>query len=178
MKDWNVVLTAYMNRGRQLLRIIGVLGEFQSSGFHEVFVGRVPEVAEFLDHLHRQWQEDPELSEVLSTVVPVRQVFPFTLENLLPQLQEATRQLLGEIGDARFYVRMKRRGHKGELSSLAVEQELDAFLKEECARRGQNCHIDFDQADKIIIIETIHNQCGIGLVTQEMKARYPFIKIK
>jgi len=178
MKDWNVVLTAFMNQGRRLLRMIDSLGEFQDSGFHEVFLGKVPDMEAFLEDLRRRWEEEPEFSEVLSTVVPIRQVFPFTLENLLSRLQEATQVLLDDIGESSFYVRMKRRGHKGELSSLAVEQQLDAFLKQECERRGQKCHIDFDQAEKIVVIETIHNQCGIGLVTREMKARYPFIKVK
>ena len=178
MKDWNVILTAYMNQGRRLLREVGSQGQFQSSGFHEVILGKVPEVDEFLEALRCLWEENPGFSEVLSTVVPVRRVFPFTLENLIPRLKEETQSLIDEIGEAHFYVRMKRRGHKGELSSLAVEQEIDAFLKEECVRRGQKCQIDFAEPDKIVVIETIHNQCGLGLVTREMKARYPFIKIK
>lgn len=178
MKDWNVILTAYMNKGRQLLRMVDSLGDFQGSGFHEVFIGKVPGLDKFLEDLRRLWEEEPDLSEVLSTVVPIRQVFPFTLENLLPRLQKETQDLLNDIGDSPFYVRLKRRGHKGELSSLSIEQELDSFLKELCARRGQRCRIDFDEAEKIIVIETIHNQCGIGLVSREMKARYPFIKVK
>lgn len=178
MKDWNVVLTAHMNQGRRLLRKLGQWGEFQSSGFHEVILGKVLDVEEFLEALRRLWEKEPGFSEILSTVVPLRCLFPFTLENLMSRLQAETLPLIEEIGDSPFYVRMKRRGHKGELSSQAVEQELDAFLLDECVRRGLKAHIDFRDAEKIMVIETIHNQCALGLITRELKARYPFIKIK
>jgi len=29
-----------------------------------------------------------------------------------------------------------------------------------------------------VVVEIIHNQCGLGLITREMKERYPFIKLK
>jgi tRNA(Ser,Leu) C12 N-acetylase TAN1 len=178
MKEWNVVVTSHMNQERRLLRELEPLGEFHPSGFREVIIGQVPDVPGFLEILRQYWAEKPFFPHLLSTVVPLRVVFAFTLENLLLRLKEEALALGPEIGDAPFYVRMKRRGHKGELSSLEVEQALDEFLKEELAARGQRCHIDFDQAEVILIVETIHNQCGLGLVTREMKERYSFIKVK
>lgn len=178
MKDWNVILTSHMHKGRRLIDKVRNWGEFQDTGFAEVTVGKVPDVEEFLEYLRRLWEEQPGFREILGSATPIRRVFPFTLENLVPRLQEETRALVDELGGSSFYVRMKRRGHKGELSSLEIEQELDTFLTEECTRRGQTCHIGFAEADKIIVIETVHNQCGLGLITREMKERYPFIKIK
>lgn len=178
MKDWNVVVTSHMDREHQLLRELDGLGEFHPSGFRDVIIGKVPEVGEFLETLRRLWEEKPFFPPILSTVVPVRLVFPFTLENLVERLKQEAFILGPEIGDRAFYVRMKRRGHKGELSSLEVEQALDQFLKDELTSRGQKCHIDFTAPGVIVVVETIHNQCGLGLVTREMKERYPFIKVK
>jgi tRNA(Ser,Leu) C12 N-acetylase TAN1 len=178
MKDWNVVVTAHMNQERQLLRELEGLGEFQPSDFREVIIGRVPDTQEFLETLKRFWDEKPFIPQLLSTVVPVRLTFPFTLENLVDRLKEEVVILAPEIGDGAFYVRMKRRGHKGELSSLEVEQALDQFLKEELAARGQKGHVDFTNPDVIVVVETIHNRGGLGLVTRQMKERYPFIKVK
>jgi len=178
MKDWNVVVTSFMNQERRLLSELAGLGEFHPSGFREAIIGKVPDVGKFLEALKHRWDEQPFLPDLLSAVVPLQEVFPFTLENLMPKLQERVLALGPEIDDKAFYVRMKRRGHKGELDSQEVEQALDEFLKEELASRGQKCHIDFKAPEVIVVVETIHNQCGLGLVTREMKERYPFIKVK
>ena len=178
MKDWNVVLTSHMNEERRLLRELEGLGEFASSGFREVILGRVPDLKEFLDTLGRCWEDKPFFPQLLSTAVPLRTVFPFTLENLLNRLKEEVLTLAPDIGSAPFYVRMKRRGHKGELSSQEVEQNLDRFLLEALHARGLRPRVDFTQAEVIVVVETVHNQCGLGLVTREMKEQYPFIKVK
>jgi tRNA(Ser,Leu) C12 N-acetylase TAN1 len=177
MKDWNVVLTSHEAQQRRLLLELASLGDFRASDFREVIIGKVPDLETFLETLRDYWQK-PFWPQFLSTVVPVRIVFPFTLNNLLSRLKEATLALGPEIGDAPFYVRMRRRGHKGELSSQAVEQELDQFLLEELTSRGQKCRIDFNAPEVILAVETIHNQCGLGLITRQMKERYPFIKVK
>ncbi len=178
MKDWNVVLTSQMGQERRLLREVADLGEFHPSGFREVIIGRVADPEAFLETLKNWWEEKPFLPQLLSTAVSVRSAFPFTRENLVLRLQEEVLPLLEEIGGRAFYVRMKRRGHKGELSSLEVEQALDQFLKEELAARGFSPRIDFEQPEVIVLVETVHNQCGLGLITREMKERYPFIKVK
>jgi len=178
MKDWNVVITSHIYQESRLLRELRGLGDFHLTGFHSVLVGQVADIYEFMEIVRGRWEKMPFLPEILSSVVPIRKVFPFTLENLLARLQEEALALGPEIGDRAFYVRMQRRGHKGELSSQEVEQALDQFLKDELTARGQKCHIDFAAAEAVVVVETIHNQCGLGLVTREMKERYPFIKVK
>jgi len=78
MKEWNVVLTSHANQERRLLSELAGLGEFQSTGFREVIIGLVPNTPEFLETLLKRWQEQLFLPEMLSTVAPVRAVFPFT----------------------------------------------------------------------------------------------------
>jgi len=178
MKEWNVVLTSHANQERRLLSELAGLGEFQSTGFREVIVGQVPNPSEFLEILLKRWQEQLFLPEMLSTVVPVRVVFPFTLGNLLGLLEDQVKPLALEIGEEPFYVRLKRRGHKGEIASQEVEQVLDRFLKEELDSLGFTPSIDFQNPGVIVVVEIIHNQCGVGLITWDLKARYPFIKVK
>ena len=178
MKDWNVVITSYMRQEHRLLKELAPLGEFHPSGFAAVLLGRVPDTPRFLETLKESWEKKPYLPELLSGVVPVRQVFPFTVANLVDRLQDELRALAPEIGSRAFYVRLKRRGHKGEIKSTEVEQALDRFLKEEFCALGQGCYVDFEHPEVIVVVELIHNQCGMGLVTREMKERYPFVKIE
>jgi tRNA(Ser,Leu) C12 N-acetylase TAN1 len=176
MKDWNVVITTHMYQENRLMLELADLGEFGHSGFTSVVVGKVRDLHEFLETLRNRWEHAPFLyDEILGSVVPVRVMFPFTLESLLERLQEEALALGPELQGKAFYVRMKRRGHKGEISSQEIEQALDRFLKEKVCEPEDRCHIDFEQADVIVMIETVHNQCGVGLITREMKERYPFI---
>ena len=178
MKEWNVVLTSHANQEGHLLAELVGLGEFQTTGFREVIIGKVPDIPTFLETLGRRWQEQLFLPEMLSTVVPVRTVFPFTPETLLGRLEDQVKPLTPEIGEQPFYVRLKRRGHKGEIATQEVEQALDRFLKEEIITLGLTPTIDFHNPGVIVVVETIHNQCGVGLITRDLKARYPFIKVK
>lgn len=178
MPEWNVVLTSHTNQEQRLRLELADLGEFRPTGFREVLTGQVPDTLAFLERLRKRWLEQPFLPEILSTVVPVRAMFPFTLENLVARLEEHLKPLAPEIGAQPFYVRLKRRGHKGVIASQEVEQALDRFLKEEIAALGLTPTIDFTDPGVIVVVETIHTQCGVGLITREMKARYPFVKVK
>jgi tRNA(Ser,Leu) C12 N-acetylase TAN1 len=178
MKEWNVVLTSQMGQEHRLLREVSDFGEFHPSGFREVLIGKVPDPSEFLEILKRSWETRPFLPEILSTAVPVQVVFPFTLENLMDRLKQEALAFLPEIDEKPFYVRVKRRGHKNEISSQGVEQALDHFLLEELASQGRQGRIDFDQPELILFVELLHNQCGLTLITRDMKERYPFIKVK
>jgi tRNA(Ser,Leu) C12 N-acetylase TAN1 len=178
MKDWNVVLTSQMGQENRLLQEMESLGEFHPSGFRAVLIGRVPDPMAFLETLKRAWETQPFLAEMLSTATPVQTLFPFTLENLLDRLKEAALEFLPDIDAKPFYVRVKRRGHKGEISSQEVEQALDRFLLEELSARGRPGRIDFQEPEVILLVELLHNQAGLTLVTREMNERYPFMKVK
>ncbi|MBW1991479.1 MAG: hypothetical protein JRI59_05075 [Deltaproteobacteria bacterium] len=178
MKDWNLVLTSQMGQERRLLQELGDLGEFRPSGFREVAIGKVADPAAFLEALRRRWEEQPFLPRMLSSVTPIQVLFPFTLDNLLDRLKQEARKFLPEIAGKAFYVRVKRRGYKGEISSQAVEQDLDRFLLDELAAEGREARIDFHAPEVILFVEILHNQAGLTLITRDMKERYPFIKVK
>jgi tRNA(Ser,Leu) C12 N-acetylase TAN1 len=179
MKEWNVVVTSQMRQEHRALQELADLGEFAHSGFTSVVVGQVRDPGEFLETLKKRWEEQAFLyPEIFGMAVPVKVMFAFTLEHLLDRLKQAVRALGPEIQGKSFYVRVKRRGHKGEVHSQELEQALDQFLRDEVCPPGEPCRVDFDQADAIVVVEILHNQCGVGLITREMKERYPFIKIK
>ena len=153
-------------------------GEFHLSGFRAVILGKVDDPGEFLETLKRKWEAQPFFPQMLSTATPIQALFPFTLENLMDRLKQEALAFLPAIGDKPFYVRVKRRGHKGELSSQQVEQALDRFLLEELAAQGREGRVDFNHPEVILFVELLHNQCGLTLITREMKERYPFVKVK
>ncbi|MDI6854292.1 MAG: THUMP domain-containing protein [Deltaproteobacteria bacterium] len=178
MKDWNVVLTSHMGEEHRLLQEVADYGEFHRSGFREVLIGKVPDPAEFMEILKHSWETQPFLSGILSTATPVDRLFSFSTEELMDRLRQESLAFLPRLEGKAFYVRVKRRGHKGEISSQEVEQALDRFLLDELAARGREGRIDFHNPDAILFVEIIHNQCGLTVITPEMKQRYPFIKVK
>lgn len=178
MKDWNVVLTSRMGEENRLLREMADFGEFHLSGFRAVILGKVPAPMEFLETLKHKWETQPFFPEMLSTVTPIQVLCSFILENLLDRLKHEALVFLPAIDVKPFYVRVKRRGHKGEISSQEVEQALDHFLLDELAMQGRQGRIDFHHPELILFVELLHNQGGLTLITREMKERYPFIKVK
>ena len=144
-----------------------------------MILGRVEDVIAFLEALETLRRENPQRLRHLSQIVPIEKNFSFTLSNFTDRLREIIAPYAEEIeNNSTFYIRVRRRGHKGEISSLEVEHEMDTFILETLERAGKQARISFEEPDRIIIIETIENRAGIGLITREMKERYSFIRVK
>jgi len=178
MVGFNIVATSQRGAEWRLLRLLRRFGDFTRSGFRDVVVGRVPNTERLLEELLLLFQKAPSEVSPLSQVVPIKDTFTFKVDEILDRLKSALVGYVEGLAGKRFYVRVMRRGHKGELSSLQIEQALDAFLKEELQKRGVEPKIDFKEPDIIIVVETIGDIAGVGLITKEMKEKYPFIKIK
>lgn len=176
--EWNILATANRRQERYLLRLLSKYGEFKGSGYRDVVVGRVEDVDTFLETLETLRQEKPEKMRSLSQIVPIERTFQFEISDFRDKLREAILPYVKLVENSRFYVRVERRGHKGEISSLEEEQEMDSFILEALKNTGKLAQVSFKDPDKIIIVETIENRAGIGLVTREMKEKYPFIKVK
>ncbi len=177
--EWNVLATALIRKERYLLRFLRAYGEFKGSGFRDVIIGRVDKVEVFLDALECMRREHPGRLWHLSQIVPVEKTFQFGLSDFREKLREAVIPYAEQLEDGcKFYVRVKRRGHKGELSSLVIETEISALLLDAIERAGKHAQVRFEDPDKFIIVETLGNRAGVGLITREMRGRYPFIKVK
>jgi tRNA(Ser,Leu) C12 N-acetylase TAN1 len=153
------------------------LGDFWWTPFLGVLVGRVEDHEAFCDQLRRNEEERPGFLHPLARLVPVDRIFPVRLEGLADQLKQAVAAYADRIDDGSFYVRVERRGHAGEIHSQALEQELDRALIGHLHERRAAPRIDFKDPDSIVVVELIGNEGGIGLITREMRHRYPFVKV-
>ncbi len=53
---------------------------------------------------------------------------------------------------------------------------MSAFIIDALEKNGKQVQVKFVDPDKIIIVETIGNRAGVGLITREIRERYPFIR--
>jgi len=178
MWTFNVVVTkASDGRYRHLLDELAPLGEFRSTTFLGVILGQVTDRLAFLERLRTERAARLLAFQDLGRVVPVDRVFTFHLEEFLHKAQEALRPYLPELAGKHFYVRLERRGLKGQIVSPEAERSLDAFVKGELEQQGEVAEVDFEHPDAIVVVETIGDRCGVGLLTREMLERYDFVRV-
>ena len=178
MKEWNVLATVFWGRGKDALRLLTQHGEFNGSGFKDVLQGHVEDVNLFLEELESMRQENPDGMNSLSQILPLEQTFNFNLPDFMERLKEIVLPYVEKVEGKKFYVRVKRRGHKGEMSSLEIEKEISGFIFERLEQAGKHAQVSFSDPDIIIIVETIANRAALALITREMRKKYPLIKIK
>ena len=178
MTMWNILATAKLRQERSLLRLLSHYGEFKGSGFRDVVLGRVGDVEAFLKALEALRQENPGKLNNLSQIVPLEKTFQFEVSDFMDKAKEAIPTLVERLENKKFHVRVKRRGHKGEISSQAVERELADFVFDLLEKGGKKAQVSFADPDAVIILETIGNWAGIGLVIKEMKEECPLVRLE
>jgi len=178
MKEWNILATAFWGRGKHALRLLTQHGEFKGSGFKDVLQGHVEDVRLFLEKLELLRHENPDGMTSLSQILPLERTFNFNLPDFMDKLKETVSPYVEKVEGKKFYVRVKRRGHKGEMSSLEIEKEISGFIFEELEKAGKKAQVSFSNPDVVIIAETIANRAAVALITREMKEKYPLIKVK
>lgn len=161
--EWNILATAFMRRERSLLNLLGSYGEFKGSGWRDVIIGKVEDVAVFLETLEILRRDQPARLKPLSQIVPIDRNFEFGLADFRDKLKEVLLQYVSKVeGTGKFYVRVKRRGHKGEISSLEIEKEMAGYILVALEKTGKQAQVNFADPDKIIIVETIGNRAGVA----------------
>ncbi len=178
MEEWNVLATAQKRMERYAMRLLNKYGKFRSSGYRDVVLGYVTDVHAFLDALDGIRRETPEKLRYLGQIVPLERNFQFDVSDFRDRAKEAVSPYVDQLENSRFFVRVVRRGHKGEISGMETEKELDGFILESLESRGKHAEVDIEEFEKMIVIETAGNRAGIGLITKELKDKYPFIKVK
>lgn len=162
----------------QAMKLLKEFGEVQRTGFFNIVVMRVADVDAFLDQLHRLVGELPLNRLLVSRVMPITTGFTFQDPQAFEEkARQAVAGWVPQLRDKSFHVRMRRRGFKGRLSSLDEEQFLDHFLTEQVKMAGGECHIDFDDPDFIIAVETVGQRAGVSLWGREQLQRYPLVRI-
>lgn len=176
---WNFNMVATQAAGgiyRRLLEDLRRFGDFRRTEFLGVVLGLVDNREGFLEEVRKRREEGSAFGD-LGRLIPVDRTFVFDPENFLERAGEAVSTWLDDLAGSRFYVRLERRGHKGEILSPEVERALDAFILESLEARGASARIDFDDPDRVVVIETIGDRAGVGLLTREAMARYDFVRV-
>lgn len=177
LTHWNVLATAHTLQFRPLQRMLRAFGSFTETPFPGVLVGIVTRPEALFEALVTAERERPGLLRPLARMLPIERTFAFTLETLEDALRQAVLPYAETIGNGTFYVRMERRGHKGELHSQPLEQALDHALETHLEARGRHPAVDFADPDVIVAIETVGDICGVGLLPRALRARYPFVRV-
>jgi tRNA(Ser,Leu) C12 N-acetylase TAN1 len=175
MLDWNVIFTVRRDFNRAI-EILSELGAIQRTGLYNVIVMRVPDVRALLEQI-AQLPVDQRFFETISHVVPITHKLWFTTADELEQKAcEVVLAWAPQLAGKSVHVRMRRRGHKGELHSPEVEQRLGRALLAELARRGVPGRFALDDPDAVIAIEMLRDEAGLGLWTRADLESYPFLR--
>lgn len=175
MLDWNVVVTLHRSFNRAI-RLLRRFGHVEETGLYNVVVMRVPDVHRLLEQI-THLPPDEHFFGMVSHVVPVTHRFRFaTAEDFERAAREVLLAWAPELAGKSLHVRMRRRGHKGELHSVDLERKLGGLALEELARRGTPGRYVLDDPDAVIAIETVRDEAGLALWTRAELERYPFLR--
>lgn len=172
-----VVTTASEGRYHHLLKELSPHGEFRSTEFLGVILGQVTDRLAFLEKLREERAKRLIAFQDLGRVVPVDRVFTFHLEEFAAKAREAILPYVDDLAEKHFYVRLERRGLKGQIVSPEVERELDGFIRQTLTMSNKSATVDFEHPDAVVVVETVGDRCGVGLLTREMMDRYDFVRV-
>ncbi len=177
MEEWNAVLSINERGLKEAYAKLGRFGLLKKTGFFNVLLLKADDLPALLETLWGWLQEDPAALAFLSRLIPVTQTFTFQSAG---EFEERARETVlpwaPRLAGKGFYVRMRRRGFKGKLSSLEEERFLDTFLLEQLEKAGIPGHINFTDPDAVLAVETVGGWAGLSLWDRAELQRYPFIR--
>jgi tRNA(Ser,Leu) C12 N-acetylase TAN1 len=178
MPPWNVLATSLEGRRDALLIALRKLGKFRRGGYRNVIVGRVEDVPAFLAAVREVLSSEPLLPTALAKVVPVETIVRFDPMNAAATFATAAEPLLDRLAGGTFFVRLERRGMKGRLHTPTLERDLGDRVWKALEARGHAPRVEFRDPDAVLVVETVGEEAGIGVITRAMRAEFPFVKIR
>jgi len=178
MPAWNVLATSLEGRRDALLIALRRRGRFRRGGYRNVVLGEVDDVPAFLRAVRDALGSDPLLPTALARVVPVETTIRFDATNAVDVLAEAVAPFVDRLAGGSFFVRLERRGLKGRLHTPTVERDLGDRVWRALEARGHAAHVDFHDPDAILVVETVGDEGGIGIITRALRQEYPFVKVR
>jgi len=179
-RRWNVVLTVQPapRAVHELLDALHTFGEFHITPFHYVCSGWVKDIPTFLDALLEAQQAGRHWTKHLARVVPVARTFEFAPDSLEAKLEAAVAEIAADVEGGTCFVRVERRGlaehvHAAELE-LAIADQLFSAVE----ARGKSLRTSFVDPDYIVAVETLETECGVTLITRDLRRRYPFVRVR
>ena len=177
MLPWNVVVTCRRNGERGAVRELRFFGRFHPMGFRDVLVGSVEDRLRFFEDLRKGKEVRDPVWRYVARIVPVDEVFSFTLETFRERLSGVVDGVAGLVPPGPFYVRIERRGYRGEIPTQDVEKEMDGRIIAAHERQGRASRVDFKEFRSVVAVETFHDQGGVAVIFREEMEQYPFIKV-
>jgi hypothetical protein len=176
--EWNVLATSLEGARPVLLAGLRRHGAFRGAGYRNVAVGRVPDVAGFLAALGDDLARDAVLAAAVGRVLPIDHTLVLDDDDPLTSLETAVAALAPRIGSRSFFVRLERRGLHGTLHSSEVERALGATLWRALEAAGHVPRVTFTDPDLVVAIETLGSRAGVAVVPRDLRAAFPFVRIR
>lgn len=174
---WNVLVTAQEGSARDLKRLVKDCGVFRWSDFRNVLLGWVQDPGSFFQTLAETLERRPFAHNWLGKVVPITVTLPVCVDTFAHDLQRQLSGLLEQLAGKSFHVRVERRGHKGQLHTHELEQQLGEYLWDQLQRRDQHPTVSFKDPDVVVVVEIAGQTAGIGVVPRRLRQEFSFIKL-
>ncbi len=174
---WNVLVTAQEGSARDLKRLVKRHGVFRWSQFRNVLLGCVADPGGFFQELEAQLEKKPFAVNWLGKALPICITFPVDLETFSDDLERHLSTLVEGLKGKSFYVRVERRGHKGDLRTHELERQMGDYLWEELQRHGGQPVVSFKDPDVVVAIEIVGKTAGIAVVPRRLRQEFRFVKI-
>jgi len=178
MPSWNVLATSLEGRRDALLIALRRLGRFRRGGYRNVIVGEVGDVPVFLAAVRDALAAEPLLPTALAKVVPVETTIRFDAINAVDTFAQAAEPLLDRLAGGSFFVRLERRGMKGRLHTPTIERALGDRVWRALEARGHVPRVDFRDPDAVLVVETVGDDAGLGVVTRALRQEFPFVRVR
>jgi tRNA(Ser,Leu) C12 N-acetylase TAN1 len=175
---WNILATSLEGRRDALLVSLRKLGQFRPAGYRNVVAGLVADREVFLGRVRDALRVDMLLPTALAKIVPVDATLRFEPVDPLPALADAVEPMLDRLGGGTFFVRCERRGLKGRLHSPTLERDLADRIWRALEARGHTPRVAFQDPDAVLVVETLGDEAGIGVITRALRQQYPFVKVR
>lgn len=177
MEPWNVVVTCRRNAERAALRELRYFGRFRPTGFRDVLIGQIDDRALVFEELGRSKDLRDPIWRAVQRFIPVDVTILFTLKTFRARLGEAIDAIAPRVPPGPFYVRIERRGHKGEIPTPEVEREMDGRIIAAHQAAGRASRVDFKEFGAVVAVETFRDIAGIGVISREEMEKYPFLRV-
>lgn len=178
MRDWNAVITVREGGFASACRLLEPFGAVRKTEFFNTLVMRSADPFQLLADLEGQLAVNAAISAWVSRFMPMQRLFAYqSVAEFELRCREAVLEWLPRLANARFHVRMHRRGFKGKLSSAEEERFLDEFLLQRLAEGGRPGKVAFEDPDAVIALETIGPQAGLSIFGRDELRRFSLLHL-
>ncbi|KAB2911274.1 MAG: hypothetical protein F9K29_22920 [Hyphomicrobiaceae bacterium] len=179
--DWNVIATAYDERGlRRARRFLSRYGEVARTGFHNVLVVQVPDVDTFLQAMAAVLEDDASIFNDISRLMPAHATFSFaSAAEFEDKAGAIARQWADRLADGSFHVRLHRRTGDMPVKLRSHDEEvfLDSVILQHLSGTGRPGRVKFEDPDYVLDVETVGARAGMSLWSREDLTRLPFLRV-